>query len=79
MIIKIVVLYLLVANCDTGEYLYNKRIEMDGFSVSGNRIEDCRIVGVEKAKEITAYFRQWYPNASTNVDCQWEVSKGQKV
>ena len=76
MIEKVVVLYLIVANCDTGIELYKNRIIIDGFSVSGNRIEDCRTVGVRAAKKYSAYYRQWYPNASTNVDCQWDPKQG---
>ena len=68
----VAVLYLITADADTGTYLYKSRTVIDGFSVSGNRIEDCRVVGVRTAKKLSEYYRQWYPNASTNVDCTWE-------
>lgn len=75
MLVKIVVLYLLTANYDTGITLFEKRWEMDGYAVSGNPIEYCRTEGVRMAHELTDFYRKEYPNASTNIDCQWETVK----
>ncbi len=44
------------------------------FSITGARIEDCRLVGLEKSKALTAKWRTTYPNAFTNVDCEWDRS-----
>lgn len=72
MIAKIVMLYLTVYNCDTGAVLYESARRMPDFSLSGDRIEDCRQEGVSRAETLTARFRNVYPNASTNVVCRWE-------
>jgi hypothetical protein len=72
MIAKIVMLYLTVYNCDTGAVLYQSTRQMPDFSLSGDRIEDCRQEGMSKAKALTARFRKTYPHASTNVVCRWE-------
>ena len=74
--LKVVVLILTVTNCDTGVLIYKNVREMPSFSVSGDRIEDCRIEGVAKAKELVEWYRATYPNASANVDCQWESRIG---
>mgnify|MGYP000054418549 CR=1 FL=1 len=76
---KIVMLYLAITNCDTGAVLYENVRQMPGFSVSGDRIEDCRKAGVQRAKALTARFRQDYPNASANVVCRWERSPSQRA
>lgn len=75
MLLKVVVLYLLTANADTGQILFHKKWALDGFAVSGNQIEYCRTEGVRMAHQLSDYYRQWYPNATTNVDCQWESVK----
>lgn len=72
MIAKIVMLYLTVYNCDTGAVLYQSERQMSDFSLSGDRIEDCRQEGMSKAKALTDRFRKTYPQASTNVVCRWE-------
>ena len=77
--LKIVVMILTVTNCDTGEMLYKNTREMPGFSVSGDRIEDCREEGVAKAKELAEWYRATYPNASANVSCLWEQRLGDPV
>ena len=74
--LKVVVLILTVTNCDTGELLWKGRYEMPEFSVSGNRMEDCRLFGVAEAKNLAEHYRATYPNASANVDCQWEQILG---
>jgi hypothetical protein len=71
-IAKIVMLYLTVYNCDTGAVLYESARRMPDFSLSGDRIEDCRQEGVRKAEALTARFRKTHPYASTNVVCRWE-------
>ena len=72
MIAKIVMLYLTVYNCDTGAVLYQSTRQISDFSVSGNRVEDCRQEGVSQAKALTTRYRAAYPHASTNVVCRWE-------
>jgi len=72
MIAKIVMLYLTVYNCNTGAVLYQSTRQMPDFSVSGDRLEDCRKAGVQRAKALTARFGQKNPGASTNVVCRWE-------
>ncbi len=72
MIAKIVLLYLTVYNCDTGAVLYESARQMPVFSVSGDRLEDCRQEGVSQADALTARYRKAYPHASTNVVCRWE-------
>jgi hypothetical protein len=57
-IAKIVMLYLTVYNCDTGAVLYESARRMPDFSLSGDRIEDCRQEGVRKAEALTARFRK---------------------
>jgi hypothetical protein len=71
-ITKIVMLYLTVYNWDTGAVLYESARRMPEFSLSGDRIEDCRQEGVSQAETLTVRFWKAYPNASTNVVCRWE-------
>lgn len=70
MIAKVVVLYLTVYSCDTGAVLSAR--QMPEFSVSGDRVEDCRKTGVQQAKTLAARFQENYPHASANVVCRWE-------
>ena len=70
-IAQIVMLYLTVYNCDTGAVLYQSTRQMPDFSVSGDRVEDCRQEGVSQAKALTARYRKAYPHVSTNVVCRW--------
>ena len=79
MIAKVVMLYLTVYNCDTGALLYESVRQMPDFSISGDRVEDCREVGVRQAKSLTARFRQKYPHASSNVVCRWERGPSQRA
>lgn len=69
--VLVVILHLLVWDADTGSLLYSGDKEFSGFTISGDRIEDCRAWGVDYAKQLTAYYRQGFPNAFTNVDCEW--------
>lgn len=80
----VVLLTILTHDVDTGTLLfeYKERIE---FSVSGDKIEDCRKRGIEMAHKLSdaarsgaplkwkgkVIFDKVYPNASTNVDCEW--------
>lgn len=73
MIAKIVVLYLTVYSCDTGAVLYQSTRQMPDFAVGGDRVEDCRKIGVDKAKALTEHFQQRFPHASSNVVCRWEL------
>mgnify|MGYP001584897326 CR=1 FL=1 len=70
--LMVVLLYLTVIDADTGNLLYRLTRQMPEFSVSGDRIEECRQEGVEKAKALAARYRVKYPNAFANVSCQWE-------
>lgn len=79
MTVKIVMLYLTITNCDTGALLYESARQMPGFSIRGDRIEDCRKAGVEAAKALTTRFRVAYPHASSNVVCRWERLPGQRA
>ncbi len=72
MIAKVVMLYLTVYSCDTGAVLYQSARQMPEFSVSGDRVEDCRKTGVQQAKTLAARFQANYPHASANVVCRWE-------
>ena len=72
MIAKVVLLYLTVYNCDTGAVLYQSARQMPDFSLSGDRVEDCRKAGVKQARALAARFQENYPHASANVVCRWE-------
>lgn len=76
MFIAYVVMHLIVWDADTGAMLFDTEREMSGFSISGDRIEDCRIAGVEAAKRLAAHWRIKYPNAFSNVDCEWRRRLG---
>ena len=69
--LRIVILILTVYNADTGDVLYTIQEQMPGFSISGDRIEECRKDGVRRADQLTQRYRQKFPNATTNVDCEW--------
>jgi hypothetical protein len=68
MLTAIVVLHLVVHDCDTGTLLYEARQVMPSYA---NSIEACRRTGVEKARSLATKYRKAYPNASANVDCEW--------
>ena len=58
MIAKVVLLNLTVYNCDTGAVLYESAREMPAFSVSGDRLDDCRQDGISQADGLTARYRK---------------------
>lgn len=70
-----VLLTLTVADCDTGNILYEKTVQVpDAY----DQMEYCRREGVKIALEKTKYYREHgYSNASTNVACRWVRVKGQ--
>jgi hypothetical protein len=71
----VVLLHLMVWDADTGKLLEKLQPDIAGsFSISGARLEDCRLFGLEKGKALTAKWRVTYPNAFTNVDCEWDRS-----
>jgi hypothetical protein len=73
--IAFVVMHIMVWDADTGKLLENLQPDLAGsFSISRARIEDCRVLGLEKGKALTAKWRITYPNAFTNVDCEWDRS-----
>ena len=69
--LKVVILILTVYNADTGDMLYRKQEQMPSFSVSGDRIEDCRKEGVLRAYLLAQKYRRQFSNATANVDCEW--------
>jgi hypothetical protein len=64
----IVVLHLMLHDCNTGALLYEATRVMPSYA---NTIEACRKSGLEKARRLAAEYRKTYPNASANVDCEW--------
>ena len=74
MIVKVVMMYIIVSNCNTGEILFKYTKQMPEFSISGDKIEDCRKEGVAKANKLTEYYKKekQVDNVSTNVNCKWE-------
>ena len=70
--LMVVLLYLTITDADTGNLLYSLTRQMPEFSVSGDRIEECREQGIEKAMVLVPRYRLKYPNAFANVNCQWE-------
>ena len=64
----IVVLHLIVRDCENGALLYEATRAMPSYA---NSIEACRKRGMEKARSLASEYRKTYPNASANVDCEW--------
>lgn len=80
--IAVVVLHMITWDADTGiklseRYAVFPHAEVTGGLFQFDTMENCRKFGVEKAKEQTMLFRHTYPNAFTNVDCQWERMPGE--
>lgn len=74
--LSVVWLVITCVDADTGDRLWKLEEQRSDFSVSGNRIEDCRQDGITRAKRVTEYFRaHGHPNATTNVDCEWRPGK----
>lgn len=74
---RIVVLILITWNCDAGIKLAEETRTFERSWITDNLIEECRIYGVERARELSERFRGGgYPNASSNVDCHWEDREG---
>ena len=70
-----VVLHLMVWDADTGKLLEKLQPDLAGsFSISGARLEDCRLFGLEKGKALTAKWRVTHQNAFTNFYCEWDGS-----
>ena len=68
MLAAIVVLHLVVHDANTGVLLYEAERAMPSYA---NTIDACRKTGVEKAKRLATKYRNTYPAASANVDCEW--------
>jgi hypothetical protein len=68
MLSAIVVLHLVVHDCDTGALLYEEIRAMPSYA---NSIEDCRKTAIEKAQRSAFEYRKTYPSASVNIDCEW--------
>ena len=64
----IVVLHLMVRDCDSGALLYEATRAMPTYA---NSIEACRKTGMEKARILASEYLNTYPNASANVDYEW--------
>jgi len=69
MLTAIVVLHLIVHDCDTGAVLFEATRQMPSYA---NSIAACRATGVEKAHRLAAELRKAHPSASANVDCEWQ-------
>jgi hypothetical protein len=66
----IVVLHVMVWDCNAGRLLAEFTREMPDYATS---IETCRKTGVETSHRLTQNWKsKGYPHASTNVDCHWE-------
>jgi hypothetical protein len=74
--VKVVILILTVWNTANGDKLFELSRAFDGFSISGNRVEECRRLGMREAHKLTDQYRSNYPDASTNVDCHWVTRPG---
>lgn len=69
------VVHLMVWDADTGKFLETLQPDLGGsFSITAVRIEDRRLFGLEKNKALTAKWCTTYPNAYTNIDCEWDHS-----
>jgi hypothetical protein len=68
MLFAIVVLHLVVHDCDTGALLYEAIRAMPSYA---NSIEDCRKNSIENAQRFAFEYRKSYPKASVNIDCEW--------
>lgn len=77
--IKVVILVLTVWNTSDGTKLAEFTKTFDGFSITGNMIEDCRVWGVREAHKLTDQYKQTYPWASSNVNCSWQWTPGAKA
>lgn len=64
-------MYLTISNADTGATLFKEESLVDSLLTS-NKIEACRVMGVERVKKLVKDYRKMFPNATGNVDCQWE-------
>lgn len=71
MITLVVVLRLIVWDADTGKQLDEFR-QYFYPGEGGNPIERCRREGVDVGKTLVGHYREKFPNAFANVDCQWE-------
>jgi hypothetical protein len=76
MLVAFVVLHLTVWDADTGKMLLDIEREVTGFTISADKIADCRMTGLDAASQLTARYRAKYPNAFTNVDCEWHRRLG---
>ena len=72
---KVIVLILSVFDSASGTLLYEKVEQMPTFSIRNDRIEDCRVEGIRRAKKLVTRYRVTYPYAFANVNCKW-VKKG---
>jgi len=73
-----VMLFLTVTDCDTGKVLYEAHERLTTFSISGDKIEDCRKQGVTRGLLLAHKFRaDGFPNASANVNCRWVSTTGE--
>jgi hypothetical protein len=68
MLTKIIVLHLMVFDCNTGALLYEVERAMPSYA---NSIEGCRRTATAKARRLALEYRKTYPDASVNVDCEW--------
>lgn len=71
------VLYLTVTNTDTGEQLYSSHVTVPKLLYEKlPAMGVCRDMGVRMALVQAEWYRQYFPNASSNVACKWELDIG---
>ena len=67
-----------VTDSSDGTVLDKERKVMPQLTFSGNRIEDCRIEAVARAKGVLVpFYRGTHPYAFANVVCHWQDPTGQ--
>ena len=68
MLAAIVVLHLMVRDCDTGALVYEVERAMPSYA---NSIEGCRKTAIEQARRLVIEYGKTNFDASANVDCEW--------
>ena len=67
-----------VIDSQNGAVLVLEQRTMPNVSITGDRIEECRVEAVTRAKGVLVpWWRSKSPYAFANVDCDWRKSEGQ--
>jgi len=75
--IRYIVQTITVIDSHNGAVLVLEQKTMPNISITGDRIEDCRVDAVTRAKGVLIpWWRSKYPYAFANVDCDWRKSEG---